>query len=243
MYYRISPTEILTCIAYSSKLYFALEVEDCSTEQELVIKPLSGAITHPNYIYGCSVLGDGSLIPAIDTSALLTYIQEQKQTNENTQNTFTSTVTSTNQNSLTAKANTIRVPTILVVDDSAMMRRTLTLTLQKVGYRVLQARDGWEAIELLQQNTSIELIVSDLEMPNLNGFEFLNKLRQTSDFSKIPVVMLTSRSNDKHRQLAMQLGANAYLSKPYIEQEFLSVLKTIIGRGENKSSLNYTHVA
>ena len=237
------PGRLKMLIISGEKENFALEVEDCSTEQELVIKPLSGAITHPNYIYGCSVLGDGSLIPAIDTSALLTYIQEQKQIQANTHNTFTSSATTTNQNSLTPKANTIKVPTILVVDDSAMMRRTLTLTLQKVGYRVLQARDGWEAIELLQQNTSVELIVSDLEMPNLNGFEFLNQLRQTSEFSKIPVVMLTSRSNDKHRQLAMQLGANAYLSKPYIEQEFLSVLKTIMGRGEDKNSVNYTHVA
>ncbi|MDJ0648793.1 MAG: hybrid sensor histidine kinase/response regulator [Xenococcaceae cyanobacterium MO_188.B19] len=237
------PGRLKMLIINGDKEDFALEVEDCSTEQELVIKPLSGAIANPNYIYGCSVLGDGSLIPVIDTSALLTYVQEEKQAKSNNQNNLTSSATPTNQNLLTSKTNTIRVPTILVVDDSAMMRRTLTLTLQKVGYRVLQARDGWEGIELLQQNSSIQLIVSDLEMPNLNGFEFLNQLRQSSEFSKIPVVMLTSRSNDKHRQLAMQLGAHAYLSKPYIEQEFLSVLKTIMGQEENKNSLNYTHVA
>ncbi len=116
---------------------------------------------------------------------------------------------------------------VLVVDDSAMMRRTLAITLRKVGYRVIQARDGLEAIELLQQNSQVELIVSDLEMPNLNGFEFLNQLRQNPDLAGIPVVMLTSRSNDKHRQLATHLGAAAYMTKPYIEQEFLAVLKEI----------------
>ncbi len=216
---------------------FALEIQDCSTEQELVIKPLSGAIIHPNYIYGCSIIGDGSLIPAIDTSALLVYVQEQKKAKQHTQNNLlTSSVAVTNSTSVATPTKKVQVPTILVVDDSVMMRRTLTLTLQKVGYRVLQAKDGWEAIELLQQNSSIQLIVSDLEMPNLNGFELLNQLRKTEDFAKIPVVMLTSRSNKKHRLLAMQLGANAYLSKPYIEQEFLSVLKTIMVKEENESS-------
>ncbi len=230
-------------IIRGDKENFALEIEDCSTEQELVIKPLSASISHPNYIYGCTVLGDGSLVPAIDTSALLAYVEEEKQAKTTNQNNVTSSKTITGQNASASSNNMMQVPTILAVDDSAMMRRTLSLTLQKVGYRVLQAKDGWEALELLQQNSDIQLIVSDLEMPNLNGFEFLNQLRQTPDLSKIPVVMLTSRSNNKHRQLAMQLGARAYLSKPYIEQEFLSVLKTIMGQNGDDSSLNYTHVA
>ena len=212
---------------------FALEIEGFGTEQEMVIKPLPEAIPNPNYMYGCTVLGDGSLIPAIDATALLDYVREQKQTRTSTQNNRALPATFTNQNSLT----TIHVPTILIVDDSAMMRRTLTLTLQKVGYRVLQARDGWEAIELLQKNTQVRLIVSDLEMPKLNGFEFLNQLRQNSELAQIPTVMLTSRSNNKHRQLAMHLGASAYLSKPYIEQEFLSVLETIIDREPDKSNM------
>ncbi|MDJ0574900.1 MAG: response regulator [Xenococcaceae cyanobacterium MO_234.B1] len=233
------PGRVTVLIVRGEKQNFALEIEGCSEEQELVIKPLVGALAPPSYIDGCTVLGDGSLLPAIDAAALLAYVQEQKQAKIATQPSLTSSTTNTNQNSLTDTVKTVRVPTVLAVDDSTMMRRTLALTLQKVGYRVLQARDGWEAIELLQQNSQIELIVSDLEMPNLNGFEFLNQLRQDPRFSQIPVVMLTSRSNNKHRQLAMQLGASAYLSKPYIEQEFLAVLKTIMGQEQNIPSLPY----
>ncbi|MGL4881310.1 MAG: response regulator, partial [Waterburya sp.] len=133
----------------------------------------------------------------------------------------------------------VSVPTVLVVDDSAMMRKTLTLTLQKVGYRVLQARDGQEALELLLQNSTVDLIVSDLEMPRLNGFEFLNELRKNPLPSTIPVVMLTTRINDKHRQLALHLGASAYMSKPYIEQEFLDVLRNTVNRQANISALPY----
>ena len=200
---------------------FALEIESFGKEQEMVIKPFNNTIIPPNYIYGCTVLGDGSLVPVIDGSSLLIYRKEQNQLQQ------TSNLQASYQGSFSANTETIQAPMVLVVDDSAMMRRTLAITLRKVGYRVIQARDGLEAIELLQQNSQVELIVSDLEMPNLNGFEFLNQLRQNSELAGIPVVMLTSRSNDKHRQLANHLGAAAYMTKPYIEQEFLAVLKEI----------------
>ena len=197
------------------KQNFALEVEGFGKEQELVIKPFGGKIKPPDYIYGCTVLGDGSFIPAIDAAALITYVQKRAQP--------TNTLAVSTQ--ITPQA--IPIPTVMVIDDSTMMRRTLALTLQKVGCRVLQAKDGQEAIELLEKNKQFQAIISDLEMPNCNGFDFLNYLRQNHQFSRIPVIMLTSRSNQKHQQLAMHLGATAYLNKPYIEQEFLSVLKEI----------------
>ena len=201
-------------VIHAEKANFAVEVENFGTEQEMVIKPLTGIIVPPNYVYGCTVMGDGSLIPAIDAVALLSHVKE---------NIARDTAATD-----TPVCHPSEIPTVLVVDDSAMMRRTLTLTLQKVGYRVLQAHDGEEAIEVLLQNSGIQLIVSDLEMPNLNGFEFLNRLRQEPSMASIPVVMLTTRSNHKHRQLALHLGAKAYLNKPYIEREFLDVLRTTI---------------
>ena len=204
----------------SEKSNFAIEVEDFGTEQEMVIKPITGVVTPPNYVYGCTVMGNGNLIPAIDAVALLAYSKQKQNKDKNT----VKPAIATYQNISTSS----HVPTVLVVDDSAMMRKTLALTLQKVGYRVLQARDGQEAIELLGQNSAFDLIVSDLEMPKLNGFEFLNQLRQDPELSEIPVVMLTTRSNNKHRQLALHLGASAYMSKPYIEQEFLEVLRTTV---------------
>ena len=205
---------------------FALEVESLNTEQELVIKPITVAIATPKYIYGYAVLGDGCLIPAIAPTTLLAFDRERKSKNQNQQNGSTVQTPIKEQD---------LVPTALAVDDSAMMRRLLTRTLQKVGYRVLTAKDGWEALELLQQSTPVQLIVSDLEMPNLNGLELLNRLRQDPQLSQIPVAMLTSRSNDKHRSLAMTLGAKTYLTKPYIEQEFLAELKKIIDIDDHNS--------
>ena len=72
-------------------------------------------------------------------------------------------------------------------------------------------KTGGEALEQLQQSSSIQLVICDIEMPNMNGFEFLTQRRRAPQLLKIPVAMLTSRSSDKHRQLAMQLGANAYI--------------------------------
>ncbi|KAM3091616.1 response regulator, partial [Phormidesmis sp. 146-12] len=123
---------------------------------------------------------------------------------------------------------TTQTPTVLVVDDAASLRRPLALTLERAGFRVLQAQDGWEAIDQLRQNSPIELVICDIEMPNMNGFEFLNYRRQDAQLSLTPTVMLTSRSNEKHRRLAMQLGATAYFTKPYLEQEFLAALKNIL---------------
>lgn len=111
--------------------------------------------------------------------------------------------------------------TILVVDDSITLRQTLALTLQKFGYQVLQARHGYEAIEQLQQQPTIGLVFCDIEMPRMNGFEFLTYRQQNPAIAKIPVVILTSRSRDKHRLIAMELGATAYLNKPYLEQQLL----------------------
>jgi two-component system, chemotaxis family, sensor histidine kinase and response regulator PixL len=121
----------------------------------------------------------------------------------------------------------------LVVDDAVALRRTLALSLERAGFRVVQARDGREAIEQLQKNDSTNLVICDIEMPNMNGFDFLNYRRQNPQLSKIPVIMLTSRSNDKHRWLAMHLGATAYFTKPYIEQTFLRAIQDIISNQQS----------
>jgi chemotaxis family two-component system sensor histidine kinase/response regulator PixL len=102
------------------------------------------------------------------------------------------------------------------------------MSLERAGYRVLQAGDGWEALKQLQSNASVNLVISDIEMPNLNGFDLLNHRRQDPQLQQVPIMMLTSRSNDKHRRLAMHLGATAYFTKPYIEQSFLKAIQDIL---------------
>ena len=192
---------------------FALEVNRLLIEQELVVKPFGRAIASPPYSYGCTILGDGLLIPVVNAALLIEQVLQSESGESVISSSFTTQV---------------EVPAILVVDDSATMRRTLAFTLQKAGYRVLQAKDGKEALEQLQGGAQVKMIICDVEMPNMNGFEFLGQRRQDSRIAKIPVVMLTSRGSDKHRQLANYLGATAYFTKPFIEQQFLKEIANIM---------------
>ncbi len=224
--------------------YWALEVDRLVTEQELVVKPFGIAVNPPPYIYGCTILGDGSLVPVIEGNSLIDMALEGSNTpisrldlSLGITNTVEEPVLTTEEPSQldiskpeepSGFASQVSIPRVLVVDDSAALRRTLAFSLQKAGYRVLQAKDGKEALQQLQQGTTVDLVICDVEMPNMNGFEFLGQRRREASIKDIPVAMLTSRSNDKHRRLAMQLGASAYFSKPYVEQEFLIAIKDMI---------------
>jgi two-component system, chemotaxis family, sensor histidine kinase and response regulator PixL len=204
----------------------AIEVDRLMLEQELVIKPLGAAIAAPSYIYGCSIMGDGSLIPVLDVGNLVSQLLDRDRDPA-------IAIAPTPQPAIAASIPVEASPPknsnlILVVDDSITLRQTLALSLQKANYRVLQARDGREALEQLQKNVQIQLVICDIEMPNMNGFEFLSQRRQDPTISKVPVVMLTSRSSDKHKKLAMHLGAKDYFTKPYIEQEFLGTIKKLV---------------
>ncbi len=204
----------------NGKEIVALEVDQILDEQELVIKPFGQAGTPPKYLYGCAILGDGALVPVIDGSVLLSMWRDPMDSNLilQPQAPKLTTLRSTNQN----------VQTILVVDDSLTTRQNVTLTLQKFGYQVIQAIDGKEALDKLRQEPNIKAVFSDVEMPTMNGFEFLSACRKTYPASSLPVIMLTSRSSDKHRGIAKLLGANHYLTKPYLEQDLLKSLQTCL---------------
>ncbi|MEO1589936.1 MAG: response regulator [Cyanobacteria bacterium J06632_22] len=191
----------------------ALEIDQVLTEQELVIKPFGGAIAPPSYINGCTVLGDGQLVPVIDGTSVIGYSASSSRPAVP---------------AASAPSPISQAPTVLIIDDSSAMRRTLALTLQKAGYQVDQARDGREALERLQQGQLPQLMVCDVEMPRMNGFEFLSQRRLQTHLAAIPTLMLTSRSSPKHRLLAKQLGATAYFTKPYIEAEFLQTLRNYL---------------
>ena len=223
--------------------WFALEVDKLITEQESVIKPFGNAISPPKYTYGCTILGDGTILPVIDGIVLINEVLGINKTQaENNSETLplselsddAESDTADNQ-SQTKSSQTVKIPTILVVDDSTALRKTMALSLEKQGYQVLQAVDGREALEQLKNHSDVDLIICDIEMPNMNGFEFLGVRRRDNLLIQIPVVMLTSRSGGKHRSLAKQLGADAYFTKPFIEQEFIGELKNILAQKNNKS--------
>ncbi|MGJ3250802.1 MAG: response regulator [Elainellaceae cyanobacterium] len=209
---------------------FALQIDRLVTEQESVVKPFGSAITPPIFAYGCTVLGDGSLIPVIDGPVFLEDMVSRGLATmpEATEIDALATLAEQNASGDRDQSNVhrLKTTTILVVDDSVTLRRTLALSLERAGYRVLQARDGQEAIEQLEQAQSTQLIICDVEMPNMNGFEFLTQRRENPKFAKIPTLMLTSRGSEKHRWLAMKLGAVEYFTKPYLEQD---LLKSVAG--------------
>jgi chemosensory pili system protein ChpA (sensor histidine kinase/response regulator) len=123
--------------------------------------------------------------------------------------------------------------TILVVDDSINVRRYLGFTLEKAGYKVEEAKDGREAVEKLINGLSVRAVICDIEMPRLDGYGVLEELKGRSMFKNLPIIMLTSRSNEKHRKLAMNLGASAYFSKPYNEEELLNYLEEYTQKNDN----------
>ncbi len=195
----------------------ALEIDRLITEQELTIVPFGKAIKPPSYSYGCTILGDGVILPVLDPHTLIQVLVERPRPH------------------LPVPPDPVikAIDSILVVDDSITTRQSLCLSLEKFGYRTIQAKDGQEALHLLRQKTrELKLVICDVEMPNMNGFEFLNIYRQDREISYIPVVMLTSRSNTKHRQFAAHLGAVDYFIKPYVEQDFMAAIGEIVAGGE-----------
>jgi chemosensory pili system protein ChpA (sensor histidine kinase/response regulator) len=119
-----------------------------------------------------------------------------------------------------AEAATPRAPLVMVVDDSLTVRRVTQRLLLREGYRVVLAKDGLEALEHLYEERP-SVVLSDIEMPRMDGFEFVRNLRADPKLAGLPVVMITSRIAQKHREYAAELGVQHYLGKPYSEEELL----------------------
>jgi two-component system, chemotaxis family, sensor histidine kinase and response regulator PixL len=206
---------------------FALQVERYWGEQEVTIRQVEGDLPLPVGLAGCTILGDGRIAPLIDPFALLSHIVHQQET---------ASLPPQESDSLTERFSSEWIdssaianqPTVMVVDDSVNVRRFMAITLAKAGFRVEQAKDGQDALDKLNLDLPIQAIVCDVEMPRLDGFGFLAHAKADPGKKHIPVVMLTSRSGDKHRALATRLGASAYFSKPFREQELLTTLSELM---------------
>ncbi|QMS90917.1 hybrid sensor histidine kinase/response regulator [Nostoc edaphicum CCNP1411] len=208
----------------------AIQIDRCWGEQEVAIRQVEGNIPLPEGFSNCTILGDGRVVPLVNVNELLYWIATNRKTPRGTQLPSVRLKTPFlifDEEKISA-ASIKQKGTILIVDDSINVRRFLALTLEKGGYQVEQAKDGQDALEKLHSGLRVEAVICDIEMPRLDGYGFLGKVNSDVDTKNIPVAMLTSRSSNKHRQLAMQLGARAYFSKPYNEQELLQTLEEII---------------
>lgn len=206
--------------------YVAIEIDRYWGEQEVAIRQVEGTVGLSQGFGGCTILGDGRVVPLVDVMALLQWLNDDP-----TQSSFTPKLSPTN-NDLEAQFIDNEAKIIMIVEDSINVRRFLALTLEKAGYRVEQARDGQDALEKLKGGLegTVQLVISDIEMPRLDGYGLLSHLKSDPIFQSLPVIMLTSRSGDKHRQLAMNLGASAYFSKPFKETNLLTTIQQLIER-------------
>ena len=220
----------------STEGLIGLQIEQLLGEKELVIRTLGTVTNPPSYIYGCCILSNTSLALVIDGEKLIQHQQKASSTiyprlqGNNKAPLLLPTTTKTSE-AIEIEADRLtkgRGNLLLVVDDSLTLRKTLAKALQKFGFEVIQAENGKDGLEKLHQNSEIDLVICDIEMPHLNGLEFLKVVNQEHKTQKTPVVMLTSRSTGKYRKIASELGASAYLTKPFLEKELYSTIDGIL---------------
>ncbi|MBD0269168.1 MAG: hybrid sensor histidine kinase/response regulator, partial [Cyanobacteria bacterium Co-bin8] len=208
----------------SANAFIALEVDQVIGEQEIVIKQLEGPVPKPTGIAGATVLGDGRVMPIADVLELIDLSMGRVRRDPSVSLWAQSEDDLPPVSEAPAKAD----PTVLIVDDSITVRELLSMSFNKVGYRVEQARDGQEAWEKLRSGLPCDLVFCDIEMPRMDGLELLSRMQKDSALSHIPIAMLTSRGADRHRQMAVDLGAKGYFTKPYLEEMLLDAAQRML---------------
>jgi chemotaxis protein histidine kinase CheA/ActR/RegA family two-component response regulator len=193
-------------------------VNEVLGEREIVVKPLPAHLRRPG-IRGATMTPTGELLLLLDLPELAHRALGSAA--------LQPLPRSSTQQEDHMSDNTSSSPLILIVDDSLSMRRTLEFQLTRAGYRVTTARDGLEALEVLAKSRP-NAVLLDIEMPRMDGYELLARLRSQAEFKQLPIAMLTSRAANIHRQHALDLGANAYLVKPYPHDQLLSTVADLV---------------
>lgn len=187
----------------------ALHVEELLGNQEAVVKNIGPQLSRLAGIAGATVRGDGSVV------LILNPLQMQRRQQYQV------------SPSATQATEVLSKPLVMVVDDSLTVRKITTRLLTRSGYEVVTAKDGVDALEQLRDIKPVVMLV-DVEMPRMDGFELTKEVRRSGAIKDIPIIMITSRTADKHREHAMQLGVNAYLGKPYQEDDLLARIKAFV---------------
>jgi chemosensory pili system protein ChpA (sensor histidine kinase/response regulator) len=190
----------------------ALLTDEMLGAREIVVKPLGPQLAGIRGIAGATVLGDGKIVLILDVAALIR---------------------------LRARAPEIVPPSarapkeddrtfVMVVDDSITVRRVTERLLERNGMRVITAKDGVDAVSLLQDHLP-DIMLLDIEMPRMDGYEVATHVRNDPRLRHIPIVMITSRVGDKHRNRALEVGVDHYLGKPYQESDLLTAISSLVG--------------
>nr|WP_315234676.1 Hpt domain-containing protein [uncultured Albidiferax sp.] len=203
----------------------ALHVDEVLGNQEVVVKNLGPQLSRLPGLSGMSVLASGAVVLIYNPVALSSvYGAQARQWQDGIGNVAP----------LVAAAQ--QTPLVLVVDDSITVRRVTQRLLQREGYRVTLANDGLQALERLRDETPA-LVLSDIEMPRMDGFDLARNIRSDAALKDLPIIMITSRMAEKHREHARALGVNHYLGKPYPEEELLSLVRRYTAKTEDVLSL------
>ena len=199
----------------SGNYRIALHVDEIIGNQEVVMKSIGAQLSRVPGIVGATVMGDGSIILITNPVQLA--------------NREVLAAGSVKVTAAPAAVAEIGKTVVMVVDDSLTMRKVLGRLLEREGYEVIVAKDGMEGIQKLQE-TLPDIILSDIEMPRMDGFEFSRNVRADARTAGIPIIIISSRTAEKHQNHAKELGVNAFLGKPVQDDELITQITALIGK-------------
>jgi chemosensory pili system protein ChpA (sensor histidine kinase/response regulator) len=219
-------------ILRSATKRLAVHVDEVLGNQEVVVKNLGPQLARLPGLAGMSVLASGAIVLIYNPVALYTVYGQQ----------IADRIAEAAVRPEVAKApvrdlaeQVVQTPLVLVVDDSITVRRVTQRLLQREGYRVALAADGLQALDRLREERPV-MVLSDIEMPRMDGFELVREIRADAAMKDLPVVMITSRIADKHREHAASLGVDHYLGKPYADEVLLSLVRQCVLDNEIKAA-------
>lgn len=193
----------------------AVHVDKLHTTNEILIKKIGTHLSKVSGLLGVTLLGDGRQGIVVNPIML----ENHYETNLKHKSSYDSTKIT--------EEKRVETVSVMVVDDSITVRRVTSKILEKNNLHVILAKDGEDALEQLQISIP-DIILSDIEMPNMDGFELLKNLKNSDKYKNIPVIMITSRTADKHKNYAFELGVNGFLGKPYQEEELLEKINELL---------------
>lgn len=194
----------------------AIQVDQLvGSRAEIVVKPAGQQLTSIDMISGATILGDGSVTIILDALALARRAAASKRTQ------------AAEVQKASASREAGKKHLVMVVDDSVTVRKVTTRLLERQGYEVVTAKDGVDAIEKLEEVTP-DIMLLDIEMPRMDGFEVATLVRHNEAISELPIIMITSRTGEKHRERAFLTGVNCYMGKPFQEAELLQNIEEIL---------------
>ena len=204
----------------------ALHVDEVLGNREVVVKNLGPQLSRLPGLAGMSVLASGAVVLIYNPVALASTYGKQALAwgTDQTETQISRANGGADMSSLAPMSAALQLPLILVVDDSITVRRVTQRLLQREGFRVSMAADGLQALERLQEEVPA-VVLSDIEMPRMDGFDLARNIRADARLKGMPIIMITSRIAEKHREHAMELGVDHYLGKPYSEDELISLVR------------------